>query len=484
MQVRRLTRALACSITLLLPSCLPRQTDEVALYRGILDQAVPALPEPVAGEDLTLPHAISLANQHYEELALRGEDYVQAMIAQHRLVMSFLPTITLQPSFTIEDPPSGTASSSAAQGITGPSIVTGGAGGTTGSQSGFRRSGSTLQRTEVPVVGGLTFFRGFSDLRSLQAAEATVEQRRQLLLDLQATVLLNVAQSYYQVLRTERLVGLLEDSLRLREDRLQDVQNRFSNGLATKLEVAQSEAQRDATLVSLTQARSDVRNSRSVLAALLGRTDLEQKLSDAFRAPDTIDTRAEYEKRLREVRPDIRAAQAALEAAQQNVKAALGEYYPSVSINVAGFLYREFYSDASTWNAVLSANLPIFSAGRIEADVRTAWSLLRQAALSRSLVERNAVRDLHIAYENFETSTKKLAQLRSQVAASDEAYCQALSAYKNGLAINLDVSQALEDLLSAQLQLVSAGFDHIVFYLDLLRSSGDFPSQPLTQPSI
>ena len=63
------------------------------------------------------------------------------------------------------------------------------------------------------------------------------------------------------------------------------------------------------------------------------------------------------------------------------MRAAFSQYYPSVSLNFNAFLYRENFDDASKWTAVLSANLPIFTAGLIHADVRDAWSGLRQAAL-------------------------------------------------------------------------------------------------------
>jgi len=57
----------------------------------------------------------------------------------------------------------------------------------------------------------------------------------------------------------------------------------------------------------------------------------------------------------------------AARAADAGVRGAITARLPRRS---CGFLYREFFSDASKWNAILAANLPIFSAGLIEADVR------------------------------------------------------------------------------------------------------------------
>ena len=55
---------------------------------------------------------------------------------------------------------------------------------------------------------------------NLRSTEQTIVQQRQLLLDTQATLLLNVAQTYYQVLLSEEQVRVLENSLKVQNARL------------------------------------------------------------------------------------------------------------------------------------------------------------------------------------------------------------------------------------------------------------------------
>src|SRR5262249_49730162 len=143
----------------------------------------------------------------------------------------------------------------------------------------------------------------------------------------------------------------------------------FNNGLAIKLSVAQSRAQVDATRVALIQAESDVRNGRSTLALVVGVPHVDGPLSDGFTAPAHNSPEPDFEAVAVATRQALTAARHAITAARAAVDVAFAQYYPSVSLNVSGFLYREFFSDASKWNAILAANLPIFSAGIIEADV-------------------------------------------------------------------------------------------------------------------
>ena len=406
----------------------------------MLDQdAIP--PMDLAPAPLTLENALALANAHNEQLGLRGEDYLQALINKNRAVANFLPTVSFQPTFTIEQKPhTSNASTTTAGG--GTTTAGGGTFSSSGSAGGFRTTGDTLTRFEAPVVGAMNLFRGGGDIANLYSAEQQIIQRRDLLLDAQATVLLNVAQDYYQVLRSERQTAVLRDSLNLQEARLADITDKFNNGLAVKLDVAQSRAQAEATRVQLEQSMSDVRNGRSTLAFVIGVDAVSGPLVDRYTVPREIPAEIAFEKSAIFNRRDLTAAAAAVAAARYNVENAIAEYYPSVSLNVAGFLYREFFSSASKWDAVLQANLPIFSAGLIEADVRAAWSRLRQAALQESYLRRNILQDVQISYENLVTATRKISELQAQVDASEEALRQAQQAYANGLQVNLDVLTA------------------------------------------
>lgn len=459
--------------------CAVDQKKEVDLYRQVLDAHLPA-PEPYAPDKpLSLRQAMLLANQNNEDLAIRGEDYVLALIAKNRAVAAFLPTVSFQPAFSLEQ--RARENGSAGVGPAGSGIGAGTTGSGTGSANtsaasggGFREAGKIAYRSEAPVVGTMNVFRGFGDVSNYDSAEAAAASRREVLLDAQATILINVAQVYFQVLRSEASVEVLRNTLKVQEARLADVTQQFNNGLAIKLSVAQTRAQVDATRVTLVQAESDVRNGRHTLALLIGTDGVKAPLTEDFAAPeaDARPSAERFEQLAAETRQDLRAASAQLKATRAAVDVAISQYYPSVSLNVSGFLYREFYADATKWSTILSANLPIFSAGLIEADVRAAWSRLRQAALYESLVRRTVLRDVRQAHENLTTADRRIKELEDQVLAAQDAYEQARNAYANSLAINLDVLTAQDQLLNSELQLTGAKFDRTVFYLDLVRATG------------
>jgi len=463
-------RAILFSIAILLfaaGGCHLDQQKEVARYRKILDEDGPPI-DFTPGAPLSLEQALALANQHNERLALRGEDYLQALIAKDRAFSNFLPTISLAPTYFQQDE----VNASEQGGGAGGSVVA-----------------SINHRLDVPITGSINVFHGFSDVANYRSAGRTIEQRRALLLDAQAVILLDVARTYYQVLRSERSVEVLKNSLNLQDERVRDFQARRRAGVVRPLDVAQTEAQASATRVSLIDARNDVVNGRTTLAYLVGAPVASSALIDqadptpSLASLESLQTEADLR------RQDLAAARAATQAAKYDVEVAIGHYFPSVSFNVNYFLHRETLPDQSRWNEILSANLPIFSAGVLEADLRLAWSLLRQAKLGESLTERQVLQDVRIAYENVRASQERYRELQVQLKAGEEALLQAEQSYKAGLGTNLERLVAQDRLLSTQLQITSERYDQKVFYLALLRAIGALsirlPGEPAptTQPS-
>lgn len=449
-------------LVLFLSGCV-NQRAEIAKYRDILNADVEGeVPELAHDEELTLVRALLLANQDNEQLMIRGEDFVQAMNDKDRAFSNFLPTITLAPSYTITHNPNAGATAVGSNGVARP----------VGTSGGFKTVGRTLRRFEVPVNGSGNLFRGFKDLATLEAAEWTIEQRRELILDAQSSLMLDVVAAYYRVLVAERSIDVLTRSLDAQQERVRDAQGRINAGTGKPLDLAQAEAQAASTRVDLVQARGDAANARTLLAFLIGAREVNGPLRDEFAPPDDPGPIEDMLYQAWTHREDYRAAQAVVEASVYDVQGAIAEYYPSVTLNVTGYLFRENFENASKWNSLLSISIPIFSAGIIEADIRAAWSRLRQAALEESLLHRQIEQEVRQQYQNLLTSTAKLKELDAQIRAAAEAYRQSRAGFAAGTAIFLDVLTSQNVLLNSELEVSTEAFNQRVIYFNLLRATG------------
>ena len=171
---------------------------DVGNYRAELDKSLPTT-KPVFAEDqpVSLVGALRKANDDNETIASSGEDYIQALAEKMRQAGVFLPTLTLGPSYTL----SHTNGSSS-------SIVIPGTGGSGGTVVQTGKGGGTSHSTSVTANASVN--GSLSDISNTKSSARTVEQRRQLLLDVRETILLQVAQAYYDVLRGETGRGIAE----------------------------------------------------------------------------------------------------------------------------------------------------------------------------------------------------------------------------------------------------------------------------------
>lgn len=419
--------------------CKVDQEAEVRTYRKVVD--LPATrPAEIATGQVTLLHALQLANQLNERLSIEGENYLQAVINRKRAVAAFLPTIDLTGGYGLDENVGG---------------------------------GQPNHTLDAAAVGSINLFNGFSDQARLRVADLTIEQRKYLLLDVQESLLADVVRAYYAALRNEQLVVVLQNTAELQQGRVDDMYARRDAGVARPLDVAQSEAQASQTRVTLIDARNAAANARSALTLLTGVNMGRAVLSEVDTTTSLGDDAAQIAQGALSQRQDLLAAAKARDAARQDVEVAVGRYYPSVSLDLKGFPYRESTPSERDWESLLQLHMPIFSAGRIEADVRQAWSRFRQASLFESLLRRQVLADVEVSRENLASSKKRLAELAVQVAAARQAVEQAEQSYNAGLATNLERLAAQDQLLNASLGETSEYYNLRVDYADLLHAAGE-----------
>ena len=164
-------------------------------------------------------------------------------------------------------------------------------------------------------------------------------------------VLLDVAQTYYQVLTSEQSVDVLTNSLAAQEENVKTLEEQYHVGAARPLDVAQAESQASQTRVSLLQAQADVKTGRAMLAFLVDAPIRENPLRDDFEAPTSVTPVELWIKTAEGTRQDLQAANAAVRAARYNVEVAFGQYYPTVGLNTGYDIYARPFQPGTFWSS-------------------------------------------------------------------------------------------------------------------------------------
>ena len=226
-----------------------------------------------------------------------------------------------------------------------------------------------------------------------------------------------------------------------------------------------------------------MKNSRYALALLIGASAVNGSLTDQLQLPQQSASEEDLIDAARQNREDLKATRAQIEASVNLLREAWSQYFPSVSLNFQYFLSRQSFPSEVDWTSTLQFNFPVFSAGLIHEDVRTAWSLLRQSLLAHSYLQRQIEQQVKTALENLQNMKTQVHDIKVQVEAARQFKQRADYAYNAGTAVNLDRLIAENQLLQARLDLTQAEMAEKVFYLDLLREIGQFNTQALQDGS-
>ncbi|MCX7010362.1 MAG: efflux transporter outer membrane subunit [Kiritimatiellaeota bacterium] len=303
---------------------------------------------------------------------------------------------------------------------------------------------------------------------------ASVEARRGVELSLVAAV----AQAYFELLELDALRENAERTAQSFRESLQIFGERLAGGVASKLETTRAEAALATTLALLPELERQIALKENEIAILLGRnpaslprtaTLLQQRL-----APDIP---AGLPSALLERRPDLRAAEQQLRAANAQVGAALGDFLPRIGLTALfGAASAELSSLNSGKSGVLAvdANLtgPLFQSHRLTGQYRQTQAARVEAELRYRQTALNAFREVADAL----VSRQRFENIREQQARAGAAYAEAvkvsLERYRAGRASYYEVLEAQQQLFPAENALTATRLNQLLVIVQLYKALG------------
>ena len=315
---------LALATIVIVAGCNTLATRDPKLYRAMLDGPQPRnTPRYATGEPLTLQRALAVADADNEAIASAGENYIQALADKLRDAGTFLPTLSVAPTYSLSHGGEGgfligeTGTTGSSGTATGGTTTTGGSGSSGNLQFTSGKAGVS-HNFSIPI--GATATGSLANVSTYKAAGQTASQRAMLLLDERETILLQAAQSYYTVLTDEHQVVVYESSVKFKQEKVRDQQARLKLGAVRPLDLATSESDLAASQVSLTQARTDAANGRNALARLMGVDEVTGPLDDSFTVPDDTSSLDHWQSLALATRQDLQAAQRAVDSARYKIE--------------------------------------------------------------------------------------------------------------------------------------------------------------------
>lgn len=300
--------------------------------------------------------------------------------------------------------------------------------------------------------------------RQVEAADASVEVAENDRNGVLLALLAETAGDYIQLRAVQHTLQVTEDNLKVARHSLKLSEDRQAEGVATRLDVAQANAQVasiEARLPTLQARRDDLINALSLLAAEPPRS-LQTTLLDAGALPAPEQKFAiGVPSQLAERRPDIRQAEARLHAATASIGVAKADFYPSIRLSgSAGFQSMQL-ADFGNWDSRRFAfgpqlSLPIFEGGRLKGTLQLREAQQQEAALNYRKVVLGAWHEIDDVLRLYNASQLRRDHLAEAVRQNRIALETAQRQYVEGAVDFLNVLTVQSALLASQEQWIDS----------------------------
>jgi multidrug efflux system outer membrane protein len=156
-----------------------------------------------------------------------------------------------------------------------------------------------------------------------------------------------------------------------------------------------------------------------------------------------------------ERRPDIRAAEQELRAANAQIGVAIGDFLPRVGLTTfyggaSSDLNNLISTKANIWSAAASAAGPLFTGGRLKGRYRQVKAAAEETTLQYQQTALNAFREVSDALIERRRFEEGRVEQVEAVAAGREAVDTAMVRYKEGKASYYEVLEAQQQLYPAE----------------------------------
>jgi len=332
------------------------------------------------------------------------------------------------------------------------------------------------------------------------ARSANLENARQLLsaaastLDATVqTVFLAAVQSYFNAQAARAAVVAAQESERASRESLTAAETRYRVGVATPADRLQAQTALSQATLNRIKAEGTLRNTYGTLANAMGLDagqplkldDIPEAVADAAFERDI----AALIDEARANRPDLKAAEAQVKAAQSGVDYARANGLPTLSLS-AGPAWQSTKTGGSEINSHdngigLTLTVPLFSGFDTAYKVRTAQARAEVAGAQRDALRLQVALDVWTAYQGLTTATQTLKTSADLLASATQSERVALGRYKAGVGTILDLLNAQSALATARVQRIQAGLDWQVSRAALARAAGRLDSrllEPAAQP--
>ena len=298
------------------------------------------------------------------------------------------------------------------------------------------------------------------------------------------TLVAEVATAYLQLLELDLELEISYRSLEARSNSLSLTISRELGGVAGKQDVYQAQILVFTAQAAIADISGRIEQKENELSILLARNPGKIERNSKL-AQQKVRTQVPpgLPSSLLERRPDIRAAENQLVAANADIGQAKAAFFPQVTLT--GFygyqsvaLSDLFTSGARNWQFGPSVTVPLFTGGRLRGNLKLAQARFQESVATYQQRVQGAFRDVSDSLIAFQRTREFRERQEERTQANRDATAIAVVRYEGGVTSYLEVLYNEQELFTAELGLAQARRNELLSVVQLYRALGGGWTQP------
>lgn len=325
--------------------------------------------------------------------------------------------------------------------------------------------------------------------RANEAALAELEANVAARDAVQAALAANVAQAYFQARALDRQIALAEQTLKTRTENVRLQQKRLESGLISPYDFEQARSEAEAVAAQLPAQKAARAKVQTALAVLRGQSPKAMVAEwqggvamNAEALPAAPAVPMDLPAQLLSRRPDVRQAEARLQAANARIGVAKAAYLPSLSLTgfaggVSDALSDVLDTPAKAWEVALGLSQPLTSLYRVNANVSSAEAQAQLQTAAYVNTVQTAFKETLDSLSTLSSTREIQAAQQRRVEALSNGYRVAKLRYDAGRIGYLELLDVERQLRQVEQEQVQAQLDQLNATVDLYRALGGGWSQ-------
>ena len=298
----------------------------------------------------------------------------------------------------------------------------------------------------------------------------------------EADVLMTVAQTFYAAAGGDELLLTRKDAVAVALETLENSKARFQAGTVAQVDVMRAEV----AVVRAKQDETEAEDTRAqvyrALATLLGTREPLRVIPTTIAAVEPASDKTLVDNAFR-LRPEFVFYQNTIDSASLAIRSFSWQWAPMLSAfgNAQTFNYQSFSGDKYSWAVGLQLDWTLYDGGSRDAERRRAMAQRHEFEARLQLLRDTVADGVINARGTFDTKRCAVDSAVRSLELSREALRLVRVQYTFGKATQLDLLQAQDSLVSAEVEVAQSRFQLALADLQLKRETGDFPfrrSQP------